>query len=74
MDVIKELIERKSRLENENRQLKAALWFYAEGRHLWNADERERTSKEEWDSVSGVVENGGYAREVLWSFENENFV
>lgn len=70
MDVIEELIERKDRLENENRRLKVALWFYAEGRHLWHADERAATSNEEWDSVSGIVENGGYALEILRSLEN----
>lgn len=73
MDVIKELIERKSRLENENRRMKAALWFYAEGRHLWDADERDPAC-DAYDRVSGQVENGKYAREVLGSFENEKFV
>ena len=61
----------KLRLETENLQLKCALEFYAEGRHLWHADKRDATTHKEYDSVSGVVENGAYAFEKLREIEDE---
>ena len=61
----------KLRLETENIQLKCALEFYAEGRHLWHADKRDATTHKEYDSVSGVVENGAYAFEKLREIEDE---
>ena len=61
----------KLRLETENLQLKCALEFYAEGRHLWHADKRDSTTHKEYDSVSGVVENGAYAFEKLREIEDE---
>lgn len=61
----------KVRLETENLQLKCALEFYAEGRHLWHADKRDATTHKEYDSVSGVVENGAYAFEKLREIEDE---
>ena len=61
----------KLRLETENLQLKCALEFYAEGRHLWHADKRDATTHKEYDSVSGVVENGAYAFKKLREIENE---
>lgn len=59
------------RLEIENIQLKCALAFYAEGRHLWHADKRDATTHKEYDSVSGVVENGAYASETLCKIVDE---
>ena len=61
----------KLRLETENLQLKCALEFYAEGRHLWHADKRDATTHKEYDSVSGVVENGAYAFKKLREIEDE---
>lgn len=61
----------KLRLETENLQLKCALEFYAEGRHLWHADKRDVTTHKEYDSVSGVVENGAYAFKKLREIEDE---
>lgn len=61
----------KVRLETENLQLKCALEFYAEGRHLWHADKRDATTHKEYDSVSGVVENGAYAFGKLREIEDE---
>ena len=61
----------KLRLETENLQLKCALEFYSEGRHLWHADKRDATTHKEYDSVSGVVENGAYAFKKLREIENE---
>lgn len=62
---------KKLRLETENLQLKCALEFYAEGRHLWHADKRDATTHKEYDSVSGVVENGAYAFKKLREIEDE---
>lgn len=61
----------KLRLEKENLQLKCALEFYAEGRHLWHADKRDATTHKEYDSVSGVVENGAYAFKKLREIEDK---
>lgn len=61
----------KLRLETENLQLKCALEFYAEGRHLWHADKRDATTHKEYDSVSCVVENGAYAFKKLREIEDE---
>ena len=51
-------------LEAENARLREALAFYAHGKHLWEADERDPAC-DAYDLVSGRVENGKYAREVF---------
>lgn len=50
--------------DKENKRLCEALAFYAHGKHLWDADERDPAC-DVYDLVSGQVENGKYAREVL---------
>ena len=52
------------KLESENKRLREALAFYAHGKHLWKADERDPAC-DAYDLVSGRVENGKYAQEVL---------
>lgn len=59
----------KLRLETENLKLKCALEFYAEGRHLWDADERDPAC-DAYDRVSGQVENGTYAFKTLREIED----
>lgn len=48
----------------EIKRLREALAFYAHGKHLWEADERDPDC-DAYDLVSGRVENGKYAREVF---------
>lgn len=48
----------------EIKRLREALAFYAHGKHLLDADERDPAC-EAYDLVSGQVENGKYAQEVL---------
>ena len=57
-------IGERNRLREENKRLREALAFYAHGKHLWDADERDPAC-DAYDLVSGQVENGEYAREVL---------
>lgn len=59
-----ELHEKIGKLEAENKRLREALAFYAHGKHLWDAYERDPAC-DAYDRVSGQVENGKYAREVL---------
>lgn len=49
--------------EAENNRLQKALAFYAHGIHLWKAG--SVVVFDAYDLVSGQVENGKYAREVL---------
>lgn len=51
-------------IEEENKRLREALAFYAHGKHLWDTDQRD-SACEAYDRVSGQVENGHFAREVL---------
>lgn len=56
--------------DKENKRLREALEFYAHGKHLWDADERDPAC-DSYDIVSGQVENGKYAMEVLEGNEND---
>ena len=49
-------------LESENKRLREALEFYALGKHLLKASS---VVCDAYDIVSGQVENGKYAQEVL---------
>ena len=49
-------------LESENKRLREALEFYALGKHLLKAS---GVVCDAYDIVSGQVENGKYAQEVL---------
>ena len=49
-------------LESENKRLREALEFYALGKHLLKAS---GVVCDAYDIVSGHVENGKYAQEVL---------
>ena len=49
-------------LEEENKRLREALEFYALGKHLLKAS---GVVCDAYDIVSGQVENGKYAQEVL---------
>ena len=49
-------------LESENKRLREALEFYALGKHLLKAS---GVVYDAYDIVSGQVENGKYAQEVL---------
>ena len=57
-----ELPEKIGKLEEENARLREALEFYALGKHLLKAS---GVVCDAYDIVSGKVENGKYAQEVL---------
>ena len=57
-----ELHGRIEELESENKRLREALEFYALGKHLLKASS---VVCDAYDIVSGQVENGKYAQEVL---------
>ena len=62
IDEENKLPEKTGKLESENKRLREALEFYALGKHLLKAS---GVVCDAYDLVSGKVENGKYAQEVL---------